>query len=270
MKRACLILCGILLILWGNAGAAEVTFEDLTLAPESYFNGSDGAGGFTSNGVHFNNSYDDEYGPYWESFSYSNTTDTTTNSYTNESSAIVGTGKDNTTIYGVGYQGFMGSVPTITFENEVPVTECYITNTTYAYMAMRDGNGPANIFGGDAGDDEDWFLLTITGKDDSGTTTGTVEFYLADFRFVDNAKDYIIDDWTEVNLSSLGTVKTLEFTLTSSDNDPTWGMNTPAYFAIDSISYYSDDDDGDDDDGDDDDDWLEGCFIGVSKEGLLY
>ena len=115
MKRVCLVLCSAILILYGNAGAAEVTFEDLTLALESYYNGSDGAGGFSSGGAHFNNYYDDTYGPYWEGFSYSNTTDTTTNSYTNDSSAIVGSGKDNSTIYGVGYQGFMGSIPTVTF-----------------------------------------------------------------------------------------------------------------------------------------------------------
>lgn len=299
-----------MLVLCGNAGAGEVTFEDLNLAAETYYDGSDGAGGFTSSGVHFNTFFDDSMGfDYWEGFSYSNTTDTTTEGYTNDSSAIVGSGKDNSTIYGVGYQGFIGSVPTITFENEGPVTGCYITNTTYAYLAMRDSYFNAKKFGGDTGIDPDWFLLTITGKDAGGNETGTVAFYLADFRFDDNTKDYIVDDWTPVVLTSLGAVKTLEFMMTSSDTnpDPDIGMNTPAYFAIDNINDQDDDGDGysevegDCDDnnpdiypdandicgdgidqdcsgsdlictvaGDDDDNLLEGCFINVSEGALQF
>jgi len=266
MKKACLVLCGLLLILCGNAGAGEVTFEDLTLAPESHYDGSDMAGGFTSSGVHFNTNFDDSMGfDYWDGFSYSNTTDTTTGEYTNDSSAIVGSGKDNSTIYGVGYMGFMGSVPTITLQTEGPITSCYITNTTYAYLSMQDGDAFAKKFGGVIGDDPDWFLLTITGKDAGGATTGTVEFYLADFRFVDNMEDYIIADWALVDLSSLGSVKTIEFSLSSTD-DSGFGMNTPAYFAIDNIQI-DEGDDGEDED-DDDDDWLEGCFIGVTKGAI--
>jgi len=64
-----------------------------------------------------------------------------------------------------------------------------------------------------------------------------VEFYLADFQFTDNAFDYILDGWTWVDLSSLGSaVKTLEFALSSSDTGM-WGMNTPAYFALDNLLF---------------------------------
>ncbi len=276
MKRAYLVLCCVMFIFCGYAGAGEVSFEDLTLAPDSYYDGSDKAGGFESGGAQFNNLFDDTYGVYWEGFSYSNTTDTTTNSYTNDSSAIVGYGEGNSTIYGVAYQGFMNSVPTISFENEGPVSSCYITNTTYAYLAIQDGNSPATIFGGATGDEPDYFLLTITGKDTAGKTTGTVEFYLADYRFDDSADDYIVEDWTEVALSVLGDVKSLEFKLSSSDTGQ-YGMNTPAYFAIDSIQYGSADDDAgvdDDDDNagvdDDDDNNPLGCFIGVSGMGMQF
>jgi hypothetical protein len=30
-------------------------------------------------------------------------------------------------------------------------------------------------------------------------------------------------------------VKSLEFAMSSTDNDPEWGMNTPGYFVMDSI-----------------------------------
>ena len=135
-------------------------------------------------------------------------------------------------------------IPTITFETAQTVSAVRITNTNYAYYSMLNGDGFAKKFGGDSGDDEDWFLLTITGKDAGGNDTGTVEFYLADFRFVDNADDYIINDWTLVELSSLGEVKSLEFGLSSSDGGQGMGMNTPAYFAIDSVNDYDDDGDG--------------------------
>jgi hypothetical protein len=77
-------------------------------------------------------------------------------------------------------------------------------------------------------------MLTITGKDSEGVVTGTVDFYLADYRFVDNSEDYIVDTWQYVDLTSLGEVKNLEFTLSSSDVGD-FGMSTPAYFALDTI-----------------------------------
>jgi hypothetical protein len=102
---------------------------------------------------------------------------------------------------------------------------------------MRDGDAIGKKFGGDSGDDPDWFKLTVTGKDDAGTVLGSVDFYLADYRFETNALDYIVGDWTWVDLSAFGPqVKTLHFTLSSSDNGA-WGMNTPAYFAMDDIQF---------------------------------
>jgi hypothetical protein len=61
-----------------------------------------------------------------------------------------------------------------------------------------------------------------------------VDFYLADYRFTDNSEDYIVDEWTWVDLSSLGAVDSLSFTLTSSDVGQ-FGMNTPAYFCMDNV-----------------------------------
>ena len=80
----------------------------------------------------------------------------------------------------------------------------------------------------------DWFLLTIHGLDANGKKEKTVEFYLADFRAEDNGKEYIIEDSTRVYLSSLSSITGLQFTLSSSDNGQ-YGMNTPAYFAIDTL-----------------------------------
>ncbi|MCW5623505.1 MAG: DUF4465 domain-containing protein [Burkholderiales bacterium] len=100
---------------------------------------------------------------------------------------------------------------------------------------MLNGDFFAKAFGGASGDDPDWFALTITGHDAAGDATGTVDFHLADYRFADNSLDYVVTDWTLVDLSALGTVSSLTFSLSSSDVGD-FGMNTPAYFALDNLS----------------------------------
>ena len=69
-----------------------VTFDDLTLAPNTHWDGSDSTLGFTSGGVYFENSYDFNW-DYWSGgFIYSSSTDVTTAGYTNGFSAYTGTG----------------------------------------------------------------------------------------------------------------------------------------------------------------------------------
>ncbi len=216
-----------------------VDYEDLTLATESYWAGdATGVHPFTSGEATFWTFYDDEFGPYWEGFAYSNMTDTTTAGWTNQYSAFPGVGADGSPNFGVGYQGFMGTTPELRFDTTTGYTiaGAYITNTTFAYLSMRDGDGtgPAKQFGGTTGDDPDWFLLTIEGVDSNDATTGPVEFYLADYTATDPANDYIVDEWTWVDLSGLGDIVGMRFSPSSTDNGA-WGMNTPAYFAIDSI-----------------------------------
>jgi hypothetical protein len=245
MRRAsnmlyCLLTLGALAFAASNATAAVADFDDLT--PDTpyagpgdgaYWNGSDGSGGVTTGGVHFANSYNQTYG-CWDSWAYSNTTDTTTPGFMNQYSAYTG-GAFSGTNYGV-YFAPWTPAPTVTAAAPCTFEGMYVANTTYAALSMLNGDSPAKKFGGESGDDEDWFLLTITGKDGNGQTTGTVDFYLADFRFENNAQDYIVENWCYVDLTPLGdNVKCLEFGLSSSDNGG-YGMNTPAYFALDSLT----------------------------------
>jgi len=217
---------------FATAGAATVSdFEDLALAPESYWNGSDESGGFASGSAYFNNNYNSTYGS-WDGFSYSNITDTATAGLAGQYNVITGAGQNGSANYGIGYVGW-AEPPTITLDAAGVVDGLYVTNNNYAYYSMLNGDSFAKKFGG-GGDDEDWFLLTITGKDTVGAATGTVDFYLADYRFADNSEDYIVNTWEYVELNSLGAVKSLEFSLSSSDVGE-WGMNTPAYFALDTI-----------------------------------
>lgn len=100
-----------------------------------------------------------------------------------------------------------------------------VVNTTYAYYTMLKGNAFARKF-----EKGDWLKLIAHGVRVDGTEAVPVEFYLADCRGDDQSKWYVTD-WTDMNLSALGEVAAVYFTMESSDNGQ-WGMNTPAYFAL--------------------------------------
>ncbi len=240
-KAAGLVLAQILLFQTATcATAASVTFEDLTPTESytgpgggKYWNGSVGSVGFTSGGVSFSNSYNSTYGS-WDGWAYSNTTDTTIAGFTNQYSAYTGGGYGGSGNYGVYCEPWSLS-PTVELAPGTAVTGAYFTNTTYAALSMLNGDSFAKEFGGDSGSDPDWFKLTITGLDALDAPTGLVEFYLADYRFTDNARDYIIDVWSWVDLTDLGNATKLAFDLSSSDNGD-YGMNTPGYFALDNLT----------------------------------
>lgn len=256
-----LLLAGIILFGVRGMAAATADFDDLTLTPESYWRGPDPngtnvpgdygttvrVGSFQSGNIEFVNRYNLDWSS-WSGFAYSNTTDTITAGYLNQYSAYTGSGYGpGDDIYGVAF----GNVENLDSSNvseleqlpyvELPlgatIQSAYITNTTYAALAMRDGEGPAKKFGGASGDDEDEFKLTVYGTDALGNPLpNTKEFWLADYTSSDNSQDYIVDEWTLVDLSPLAGAKCLYFNLTSTDNGD-YGMNTPAYFAIDNIEF---------------------------------
>ncbi|MHC4326053.1 MAG: DUF4465 domain-containing protein, partial [Planctomycetota bacterium] len=235
MMRLRKLYCVVTVLLTaGIANAATATFDDLALEAESFWNGSDGSGGFTSGGAHFGNSYNADWGS-WDGFSYSNLTDTATEGIAAQYNAITGAGQGGSANYAIGYVHVdWTSLATVTLEAPGIVDGLYVTNTNYAYYSMLNGDDFTKKFGGDSSNDPDFFMLTITGKDVEGAETGTVDFYLADYRFEDNGEDYIVDTWQYVDLTPLGEVMSLEFALSSSDVGD-WGMNTPAYFAVDTI-----------------------------------
>jgi hypothetical protein len=99
---------------------------------------------------------------------------------------------------------------------------------------MRDGDDYAKKFGGVSGNDPDFFSVSFNGFL-SGQSVGTpVVFYLSDFRFNDNTLDYIVRNWTRVDLSALGTVDSVTFHFESSDIGD-FGINTPLYFCMDDL-----------------------------------
>ena len=107
-----------------------------------------------------------------------------------------------------------------------------LTNTTYTYYSMLEGDDFAKKFGGESGDDPDWFRLDVQGYDESGVLTGAFFLYLADYRGEEN---FILTTWEKYDFSVLGEARQAVFSLSSSD-EGVWGMNTPAYFALDSLT----------------------------------
>ena len=211
-----------------------VDFEEFDLDPESYLNGSDGSGGFQSGDLFLPNIYD-AYFMSWTGWAISNTTDVTTPGFMNQYSAITGTGVDGSDHYAVTYS-YTGS-SAFQFTNAAIgniIPGLYVTNSTYTYLSMLNGDGFAKKFGGASGNDPDFFKITFRGYSGGLLQTDSVEFYLADYRFEDNELDYIVDEWTYVNLTPLGAIDSLYITFASSDVS-TYGINTPQYFCIDDV-----------------------------------
>jgi len=216
-------------------------FENLSLNPETYWDGSDLSGTslasnyttyFDAGIATFNNVWNSSWSYWKDGWIYSNNSDTITSGFTNLSSSIVGQGANSSSNYAIGQNNTYIKIDTS--NGSAPINGMYITNTTYAHNSMRDGDQFAKKF---TNIDQDFFKLTISSID-NGLVIDSVEFFLADFTHTDSLQDYIIDDWQYVDISTLGIIDSIKFSLSSSDNG-SFGMNTPAFFAIDNITQNS-------------------------------
>lgn len=231
-----MLTCLSLTTAWSQVTKSD--FDGLTLAPNSYWNGSNGSGSFASGDAIFRNSYyNDLVTPaysYWsDGFAYSNKTDNTTEGYTNMYSVITGRDYSGSGNFAIGKDG---AIIKLTGDAiQTTVTGFYLTNTTYAALSMKNGDDFGKKFGGDTGDDADYFKLVITGYSGGIAGSTTVTAYLADFQNSNNSFDYILKNWRWVDLRPLGNIDSLMFDLQSSDNGM-YGMNTPGYFAMDEFN----------------------------------
>jgi len=213
-------------------------------------------GTFSSDGLAFVNRFNATWGN-WSGFAYSNACDTTTAGYTNQFSACTGSGfgpgDDN---YAVAYGYDDSLVPTdaealrqlpyFQLPDGARIQSAYVANTTYAVLSMLHGDSFARKFGciwnaqtktWDDVNYPDWLQLPVYGTDVGGVPlASSVRLYLADYRNEGGAADYILTEWPLLDLSPLADAIRLYFNLTSSDVGE-WGMNTPAYFALDNIRY---------------------------------
>lgn len=102
----------------------------------------------------------------------------------------------------------------------------WVCNHPWAYYGIIHSDGFAHSFA----DNGAQFNLIIHGLDEEGKEAGMpIVHHLAHFH--DNALD-ISSEWQWVDLSSLGQVNAVYFTMESSDVSGVLGMNTAAYFCL--------------------------------------
>lgn len=108
----------------------------------------------------------------------------------------------------------------------------YITNTTYAYLAVKDGNdGGVSVVKGPF-EDGDYFTVTAIGHAASGEEVGRSTFYLADYR---DGKSSVVNTWEWFDWTPLANAAYVTFEMESTDTGD-YGMNTPNYFCLDGIT----------------------------------
>ncbi len=241
------------------SNAQTVDFESFNLGADTVWNGSDLSGTvdsvfsatdtviyynseFNFSGLNFTNQWHYNWNYQSGGWAFSSRTADSVPNLAGAYNSYAGGGADGSSNYAVTY---IGGGKEMTFETGVTAifNDISVTNNSYAALSMLQGDAYyggniAKKFGGTTGDDADWFLLSVIGYDATGSVTDTVKFYLADYRFADNSQDYIIKDWTTLDLTSLGAINKVRFELSSSDNG-NYGMNTPAYLALDNINFSS-------------------------------
>ncbi len=208
------------------------TFDDVVLGSGGYWVGEEGENEIFSGGWMFTNYYSSYF---WGGFTASNHTDLTQTGLNAQYTAVTAEGYDGSSQYGVAYTFGAQTDVYASDGQEHTVTGCYVTNNLWAYQSVVNGDSYCTPFGGTTGNDPDWFKLTATGKNATGQTVGTLDFYLADYRFANNEEDYVVDTWEWFDLSPLGAVHTISFSLSSTKGDQ-YGMLTPAYFCIDNFN----------------------------------
>jgi hypothetical protein len=160
-------------------------------------------------------------------------TDNTTPGFVNQYSAfhdaVPGAGAGGSAKYAVGFTGGLES-PTIVLPAGTSPLSIDLNNTTYTALSMLYGDAFAFPFGGLGGNEPDQLTLTITGNNGGGS----IDFLLADYSFTDNTRDYVVDQWTTVDLRSLAPATQLSFVVTTTDIGD-FGPNTPLYVAVDNL-----------------------------------
>ncbi len=227
------LLLSLALVMAAFAMAQEpATFEDLPLGSGGIWQPPVGENEMSSGGWLFTNST--QYG-YWGGFTASNRTDLSQTGLDAQYTAAAGCGYDGSAQYAVAFtMGVQTDVYAADGQSHT-VTGCYVTNNLWTYQDILQGGYGELPYGGTTGNDPDWFKVTATGKNASGQTVGTLDFYLADYRFANNEEDYVLNTWEWFDLSPLGNVATISFSLSSSRGSG-YNMITPAYFCMDNFN----------------------------------
>ena len=206
---------------------------------DTFDNGADQAGGFVyGNGYFFPNYYNSDYN-YWSGWSVSNIYDDQTPGLANqygcyaapddeESEFLVLTG--NSSLYLSNTDELKSN------KTAVPDFFVEITNSTYSALSMRDGDQFAKKFGGQDGNDPDYFGVNVHLISNIGDTIDSRKVYLADYRKDDNTQDTILKGWANFHfriydVHKIDSIARIDFEFFSSDAGQ-YGINTPQYAVV--------------------------------------
>ncbi len=259
-----LLIVGFLLSAAGDCGGGVVTFENLPVNSDGWYNGNPRAGAplrdnytvrgigssfgadeylqtWSSGGVEFNNHYTPDYDS-WTGWSWSRVMDSATAGFTSQYASWAGggagtSGGDETA--GGTYAVAHGDGAWFNLAPGAVLQSVDLSNTTYAALSMQQGDAFAKRFGGSSGTDPDYFRVTLSGYESLdllGQLISSVTVSLADYTFADSLLDVVLAGWQTIDLTALGNARSVGLTFESSDVGP-WGINTPAYVALDNLVF---------------------------------
>ena len=234
MKKLFKIVLVLIFLMPINVFSQQETFnfESLNIPDTGFYIGIDGLGEFGDEDITFINTYTD-YGTFgvWDNFAYTFDTVTVDLQYQN-----IAENAYSGNVFGIGFvpQDWQAG----TYDN-IPITCYFITPKLPESIFINNNKSTVNVIQNgsvsppcDPFTNGDYFKLIIEGRFNN-SSTGFIEFFLADFT---EGNSIIIEQWTEIDLSSLGAVDSLLFNLESTDVGD-YGMNTPAYFCLDDLTY---------------------------------
>ncbi len=213
--------------LYTEGKAMAATFDNLWLAPDTYWQGTSKKGSFLSGTYLFDNGYVPEWN-YWHGFGYSNRTATTFTQRSDQWNSAAGGGHNGSANYAVCYP--QDAAIYVLHADEDTIQGCYVTNNAWVVDAILNGDGYTE--GGFRKGDH--LRLTAIGTALDGTER-RLDFYLADYHG-DNADDYYyLDTWQWFDLRPLGAISRLRFEMGSTRGN-LYGITTPMYFCIDDFN----------------------------------
>lgn len=214
--------------------AATATFEDLDLRDNSNWHGETSNDPdeqliettFHSGSYSFSNT-NWEKSLTWGGFAYSNQQGTGYKDlFPDQFNSTVGEGAHGSKTYAVAYTFGSKAEIGITHADQAVIPGMYLTNTAWVNSFIKEGTG---IVTGQQGFKQgDFFVLKITAY----PSKKTLEIPLADYRHAKASEHYFLKDWQWIDLSSLGEVKSLRFSLDGSVKNQQ-GLVIPAYFCLD-------------------------------------
>ena len=183
--------------------------------------------GFYSGSYYFHNGAMPEY-DYWYGYAMSNETSTSYATLADQFRSAVGQGHNGSANFVLAYPE--GQYVDVTNSESGDVLRgVYVSNAAYTLSSILNGDGIASAFTTGS-----WFKVIAEGFNGSAST-GSVEFYLADYRATNELDHYALDTWQWMDLRPLGNVTRVRFRLDGSDKG-SYGLNTPSYFAMDDFN----------------------------------